>query len=253
MRLLAACCGLVPALASAADVPADWAFRRFARPGVPTVADAKAVRNPIDAFVLAKLEAAGLAFAPEADRRTLIRRLSFDLIGLPPTPAEVDAFVDDPSADAYDKLVDRLLASPQLRRAGGPAVARPGPLRRDATASRPTTSARPPGATATTSSDAFNDDQPLRPLPPRATRRRRVVPRRPRAALVATGFLRHYPDEYNAVNLEQRRQEILNDITDTTGAGVPRPDGSAAPAATTTSSTPITQEDYYRIQAFFAG
>jgi hypothetical protein len=69
-------------------------------------------RNPIDRFVLAKLEAKGLAPTSEAGRRTLIRRLAFDLIGLPPTPAEVEAFVRDPAPDAYEKLVDRLLASP---------------------------------------------------------------------------------------------------------------------------------------------
>ena len=70
------------------------------------------VRNPIDAFVLARLGEKGLCLAPEADRATLIRRLSFDLIGLPPTPEEVDAFVDDRDPDAYERLVDRLLASP---------------------------------------------------------------------------------------------------------------------------------------------
>ena len=70
------------------------------------------VRNPIDRFVLAKLEAEGLAPSPEADRATLIKRLSIDLVGLPPTPEEVDAFVADSDPQAYDKLVDRLLASP---------------------------------------------------------------------------------------------------------------------------------------------
>ena len=70
------------------------------------------MRNPIDRFVLAKLEAEGLAPSPEADRATLIKRLSIDLTGLPPTPEEVDAFVADTEPNAYEKLVDRLLASP---------------------------------------------------------------------------------------------------------------------------------------------
>ena len=70
------------------------------------------VRNPVDRFVLARLEREGLAPSPEADRITQLRRLSFDLTGLPPTPAEIDAFIKDKSQDAYEKLVDRLLASP---------------------------------------------------------------------------------------------------------------------------------------------
>ena len=90
-----------------------WSFQPPARPPVPAVRRADWPRNPIDAFVLAKLEAKGLAPAPEADRRTLLRRLTFDLHGLPPTPDEVAAFAADGSPDAYDKLVDRLLASPR--------------------------------------------------------------------------------------------------------------------------------------------
>ena len=94
-----------------------WSRRPLVRPDVPALkeADARWVRNPIDAFVLAKLRAKGLSPSPEADPRTLIRRLSFDLIGLPPTPDEVDAFLKEfavkPEA-AYEALVDRLLASP---------------------------------------------------------------------------------------------------------------------------------------------
>ena len=93
--------------------PELWALRPIARPPVPAVKDVAWVRTPIDAFILKALEDRGLAPRPEADRRTLIRRLSFDLIGLPPTPEEVDAFVADPAPDAYERLVDRLLASPR--------------------------------------------------------------------------------------------------------------------------------------------
>ena len=104
--------------ADPADVPAEhWAFRPPARPAVPAPRkpqNAARVRNPIDAFVLAKLDAAGLKPAPEADRRTLIRRLKFDLLGLPPTPEEVDAFERDPSATAYEQLVGAYLASPHF-------------------------------------------------------------------------------------------------------------------------------------------
>jgi mono/diheme cytochrome c family protein len=89
-----------------------WSFQPVTNPAIPAVKNPAWVRNPIDAFVLAKLEEKNLAPSQPADRRTLIRRVSFDLIGLPPTPEEVEAFVADPSPDAYPKLVDRLLASP---------------------------------------------------------------------------------------------------------------------------------------------
>jgi mono/diheme cytochrome c family protein len=89
-----------------------WAFRPIASPSVPEVVDKTWVRNPIDAFVLARLEKVGLHPSADADRVTLIRRLSFDLLGLPPTVEEVDAFVADTRDDAYALLVDRLLESP---------------------------------------------------------------------------------------------------------------------------------------------
>jgi len=89
-----------------------WSFIVPARGELPAVKNAGWVRNPIDRFVLARLEAEGLAPAPEADRRTLARRLSLDLTGLPPAPALVESFVNDQSPDAYEKLVDELMKSP---------------------------------------------------------------------------------------------------------------------------------------------
>lgn len=89
-----------------------WAFVKPLRPPLPKVKDSRWPRNGIDYFVLARLEEEGLTHSPEADRYSLIRRLSLDLIGLPPAPEEVDAFVADQSSDAYAKVVDRLLASP---------------------------------------------------------------------------------------------------------------------------------------------
>ncbi|WP_146445052.1 PSD1 and planctomycete cytochrome C domain-containing protein [Botrimarina colliarenosi] len=97
---------------SGAKYEKHWAFEPLQDVEPPAVEDAAWARNDIDRFVLAKLEAKGLAPAPEADRRTLARRLYYDLIGLPPTPAEVEAFVRDDRPDAYERLVDALLASP---------------------------------------------------------------------------------------------------------------------------------------------
>jgi mono/diheme cytochrome c family protein len=89
-----------------------WAFVSPVRPDVPKVARPGWGFNPVDRFIQARLEAAGLSPSPEADRRTLIRRLSLDLTGLPPSPQEVDAFVSDPSPEAAARALDRLLASP---------------------------------------------------------------------------------------------------------------------------------------------
>ncbi|MFM9963218.1 MAG: DUF1549 domain-containing protein [Planctomycetaceae bacterium] len=90
-----------------------WSFKPIVRPPVPQLRTPRsALRTPIDAFILAKQREHGLSPSPEADRRTLIRRLTYDLTGLPPTPDEVDEFVNDPDPTAYERLVDRLLASP---------------------------------------------------------------------------------------------------------------------------------------------
>ncbi|WP_165229150.1 PSD1 and planctomycete cytochrome C domain-containing protein [Aquisphaera insulae] len=99
-------------VAQGAEYQAHWAYVRPERPPVPAVRDASRVRNPIDTFIQAVLESKGITPSPDADRRTLIRRLSLDLIGLPPTPDEVRAFEQDDDPGAYEKLVDRLLRSP---------------------------------------------------------------------------------------------------------------------------------------------
>jgi hypothetical protein len=98
---------------SAPKVKDHWAFRPVRVPAVPAVRDPSWVANPVDAFVLARLEAAGLSPSGPADRRTLLRRVTYDLTGLPPTVAEMDHFLTDNRADAYERVVDRLLASPR--------------------------------------------------------------------------------------------------------------------------------------------
>ncbi|MFO0842635.1 MAG: DUF1549 and DUF1553 domain-containing protein [Gemmataceae bacterium] len=98
--------------AAAPPVPGHWSFRPPRRPALPKAPDGGRARNPIDAFLLARLEAAGLGFSAPADRATLLRRLSFDLVGLPPTPEEGQAFLADARPDAVERVVERLLASP---------------------------------------------------------------------------------------------------------------------------------------------
>ena len=89
-----------------------WSFQPVSRPPLPSVSDASSARNAIDRFILAKLDAEGIEPSPEAAKTTLIRRVYFDLTGLPPSPVEVDAFISDSSDGAYEKVVDRLLRSP---------------------------------------------------------------------------------------------------------------------------------------------
>lgn len=109
LLLFFSCLAWLPSAQAEEKDEAWWAVQPVVRPAIP---DAFATANPIDAFIAAKLADKGLALSPEADRRTLIRRLNFDLNGLPPTPEEVAAFASDARPDAYEKLVDRLLASP---------------------------------------------------------------------------------------------------------------------------------------------
>ncbi|MBX9581719.1 MAG: DUF1549 domain-containing protein, partial [Gemmataceae bacterium] len=109
--------GHKPPVGEAVDVVAraktHWSFQPVKRPPVPEIRNPQsAIHNPIDGLLLAKLQPAGLTFAPPADKRTLLRRVTYDLIGLPPTPGEIEAFLADDSPDAYEKVVNRLLASP---------------------------------------------------------------------------------------------------------------------------------------------
>src|SRR5262245_22568765 len=118
---------VTPAVAADGDVfsaeeRAHWSLQPRTQPAMPTfsdAADAGWLRNPIDAFVLARLREADLSARPPASRPVLIRRLSFNLTGLPPTPSAIQSFVDDPAPDAYERLVDRLLASPHYGEAWG--------------------------------------------------------------------------------------------------------------------------------------
>jgi hypothetical protein len=231
------------------DQKNHWAWKVPVQPPVPPVKNAAWARNPIDFFVLARLETAGLAPAPPISREKLIRRVTFDLIGLPPTPQEIDRFVNDLAADAYGKLIDRLLASPQYGERWGRHwldVAR------------------------FAQSNGYEHDE----IRPDAWRYRDYVIRSLNAdkpydryireqlagdeldpenadALVATAFNLLGPDMTDSSDQAERRQNTLNDMTDTTALAFL---GLTIACARCHDHKfePIPQTDYYRLQAFFA-
>jgi len=254
--VLAFAFGAYGAWAVAGDLPFTkeqrnhWAYQKVQKPAVPAVKRRVRVKTPIDAFVLEKLEGKGLAPAPRADRVTLIRRATFDLTGLPPAPEEVRAFLDDKSPRAFEKVVDRLLASPRY----GEKWARHWlDLARYAESEGFKADETRPNAWRYRDYviKAFNNDTPYDRFIKEQIAGDELFPGNP-DAIVATALNRHYPDESNARNLMQRRQEILNDMTDTVGAVF---------LATTYGCArchdhkydPVLQKDYYRLQAFFAG
>src|SRR5262245_5604691 len=227
----------------------SWAWQAAVRPGVPGVQHRDCSHYPIDAFIAHALEKEGLRPAAAADRATLIRRVTFDLTGLPPTPAEVGAFVRDAAPDAYERVVDRLLASPRYGERW--AMYWLDLVRFAESDGFKADDVRP---TAWRYRDyvihALNQDKPYDRFLREQIAGDELYPG-DQEALVATAFNRHFPDEYNARNLEQRRQEILNDITDTTSQVVL---GLTVGCARCHAHKydPITQKDYYRLQAFFA-
>jgi hypothetical protein len=238
-----------PGKSISGDGDKPWAFRVPIRHPLPALATKDWARNPIDAFILARMEKEGVKPAREADRTTLLRRLSFDLTGLPPTPEEVASFLADESPEAYEKVVDRLLASPRYGErwaiywldlvryadSDGFKADDPRPLAwryRDYVI------------------NAFNQDKPFDRFVLEQLAGDELYPGDP-VALVATGYNRNYPSEVNAKNIELHWQEILNDMTDTTGLVFM---GLTVGCARCHDHKydPILQTDYYRLQAFFA-
>jgi hypothetical protein len=235
---------------SGAKVPPPrrhWAFVPPVRPSLPQVHNASAVRNPIDAFVLARLEREGWQPSPETDRGTLLRRLSLDLTGLPPTPAELDAFLSDRSPNAYEKQVDRLLSSPHY----GERWAR---VWLD--------------AARYADSNGYEKDAPRfvwfyrdwiiqalnRDLPYNQFVIEQIagdlLPGAGQDQRVATGFLRNSMiNEEGGIDPEQFRMEAIYDRMDAIGKGVL---GVTIQCAQCHNHKydPLTQEEYYRIFAF---
>src|SRR5215467_2977281 len=226
-----------------------WAYQKVQKPKQPAVRNRAWVKTPVDAFVLAQLESKGVKPSPAADKITLLRRATFDLTGLPPTQEELNAFLADDSAGAFEKVVDRLLDSPHY----GEKWARHWlDLARYAESEGFKADETRPNIWRYRDYviKSFNEDKPYDRFIREQIAGDELWPE-DADALVATGFNRHYPDEYNARNLRQRRQEILNDITDTVGAVFL---GSTVGCARCHNHKydPILQKDYYRLQAFFA-
>jgi hypothetical protein len=231
-----------------------WAFVPRSEIPPPRFTDARDrawAASPIDAFILHRLQKEGLRPAPPADRATLVRRLYFDLWGLPPTPAQVDAFVRDRAPDAYARLVDRLLASPQYGERWGQHwldVVRYAETdgfeydthRQDAWRYRDYVIR------------AFNDDKPYDRFLQEQLAGDELAPRDDEA-LVAAGFNRLGPLRKNAGNQEvaSSRNEVLTEMTNAVGAALL---GITLGCARCHDHKfdPIRQSDYYRIQAYFA-
>ena len=223
-----------------------WAFQPPRRPAVPRVADAAWTRHPIDAFLLSAMSEKGLKPSPQADRRTLIRRAYLDVLGLPPTPGEVEAFVNDRSPGAWPKLVDRVLASPHYGErwarhwldlvryadSGGFEfdVDRPQAWRyRDYVV------------------DSFNRDKPYSQFVREQIAGDEYAPGSDEA-MIATGFLRLGPE--GGGGGERGRQDSLDDIVMTTTLTFMGMTVSCA-RCHNHKFDPIPQKDYYRIQAIF--
>jgi hypothetical protein len=226
-----------------------WSFQPVSRPEVPPVKTASWVANEIDSFILARLEEKGIQPNPRADKRTLLRRASLDLIGLPPTPGQLQAFLNDDSPQAWEKAVDRLLASEHY----GERWARHWlDLARYADSEGFKSDETRPNVWRFRDYviRSLNQDKPYNRFVEEQIAGDELYPGNP-DALVATGFNRHFPDESNARNLMQRRQELLNDITDVVGQTFLAMTVGCA-RCHDHKFDPILQKDYYRLQAFFA-
>jgi hypothetical protein len=239
-----------------------WAFRPPRPVKVPVVRHASRVRNPIDAFILHRLEQKGLSLAPEADRLTLIRRACFDLTGLPPDPAEVRAFLADRAPDAYEKLIDRLLASPRCGERWGrywldlagyadsegkreQDLPRPHAWRYRDYVIRSFNSDKPYSRSLLEqlAGDELLDCDSAAEITPQMYDN-----------LVATGFLRMAPDATwaNITGYVPDRLEVIADEIDVLGSAVM---GLTLKCARCHSHKfdPIPQRDYYRLAAVFKG
>jgi hypothetical protein len=228
-----------------------WAFRKPSRPQIPNIKNRSWVRTPIDAFILAKLEEKGLQPSPRADKRTLIRRVTFDLTGLPPSPEEINAFVADKSPDAYRKVVKRLLASPRYGERWAQHwldVVRFGETNGFELDAEREQSWRYRDYVV----KSLNDDKPYDRFITEQIAGDELDPNSFEMR-VATGFLRAGPQHVVAGNqdLAVNRQEWLTEVMFGVGNGIM---GLTVGCARCHDHKfdPIPQADFYRLQAFFA-
>jgi hypothetical protein len=226
-----------------------WFFQPVTKPAVPAVKEAASVRTPVDSFILTKLEEKKVRPNAPADKINLLRRASVDLIGLPPTPEETQAFLADESPDAFARVVDRLLASPQYGERWGREwldVARYADTNGfKADEIRPNIWRYRDYVI-----QSFNQDKPYDRFIREQIAGDELYPNDVDAK-IAVGFLRHYTDETNQPVAELRRQELLNDITDTVSSAFMGLTYGCAKCHDH-KFDPILHKDYYRLQAFFA-
>jgi hypothetical protein len=227
-----------------------WAYFPVARPAIPQVDNSARIRTPVDAFVLARLQREGLSLSPAAGRRELIRRLKFDLLGLPPTVDEIEQFLADDSPDAYERLVERFLANPHYGETWGRHWL--DLVRFAETAGFNADPARP---LAYKYRDyvirAFNGDKPYRQFVAEQIAGDEVAPENV-DAWVATGYLRMWPDESNASNVLLARQDALNDLTGNVSS-VFLASSLGCAQCHDHKFDPLLQDDFYQLQAFLVG
>jgi hypothetical protein len=235
--------------AAAALSEGHWAFQPIRSVHPPVVEHSSALKLPIDGFILQKLEEVNLKLAPPATREQLIRRVSIGLIGLPPTPAEVDAFVNDRSPAAYEKLIDRLLGSPHYGERWAQhwldvaRYAESDGFEHDAV--RPHSWRYRDYVIG-----AFNEDKPFDRFIREQVAGDELWPDDPEA-LTATGFNLLGPDMVDSADQIQRRLNTLNDMTDTTASAFLGLTFGCA-RCHDHKFEPLTQRDYFSVQAFFA-
>lgn len=233
-----------------AETMSFWSFRPVRRPAVPAVQNKTWVSNPIDAFILSKLEKSGLTPAPTASRTALLRRVTYDLTGLPPTPQEVNAFLADKSPNAYEKVVDRLLASPRYGEQWGRhwldlvRFAETNSYERDSVK---------PNAWKYRDYviDSFNSDKPYSTFVTEQLAGDEM-PNRTDQCLIATGYYRLGIWDDEPSDPKQALYDDLDDIVSTTGQVFLGLTVNCA-RCHDHKLDPIPQKDYYQFLAFFDG